>query len=140
MPRTFSLARLMLVITALCLLCGFAVNFPLLSAILIPPLFALLVFIPFARRRVQLIMYVTVGTIAAAYFVGLTVKAVQPVPMTETDRWAAIAAIAIATTVSALTWGGAALFDELVHRYVTPKDERLMSSAKSSPTNISAMA
>ena len=74
MPRTFSLARLMLVITALCVLCGFAVNFPLLSAILIPPLFALLVLIPFARRRVQLIMYVTVGTIAAAFFVGLTVK------------------------------------------------------------------
>src|SRR3954454_3554505 len=27
-PRTFSLARLTLVVTALCLLCGFAVNFP----------------------------------------------------------------------------------------------------------------
>jgi len=129
MPRTFSLARMMLVITALCLLCGFAVNFPLLSAILIPPLFALLVLIPFARRRVQLIMYVTVGTIAAAFFVGLTVKRVQPVPMTEADRWAAVAAIAIATSVSALTWGGAALFEELVHRYVTPKDERLDRSA-----------
>jgi hypothetical protein len=57
------------------------------------------------------------------------VKGVQRVPFTETGRWAAIAAIAIATSASALTWGGTALFDELVHRYVTPKDERLDRSA-----------
>src|SRR3954471_8716784 len=93
MPRTFSLARLMLGITALCLLCGFAVNFPLLSAMVIPTLVAFLALRPFSRSRVQLLIYIAVGAIAAGFFVNLTVKSVQQVPMTETDRWAAIAAI-----------------------------------------------
>jgi hypothetical protein len=131
MARTYSLARLMIVITALCALCGVAVNFPLLSAILMPPIVVLLALIRFSRRRVQLLMYISVGTLAAAFFVGLTLRSVQPALVTETDRWAAIAALAIATTVSALTWGGTALFDELVHRYVTRKVERLAQERES---------
>src|SRR4051812_28948747 len=106
MPRSFSLARLLLAITALCLLCGLAVNFPLLSAVFIPSLVAFLVLLPFSRRRVKLFLYITVGAIVAVYFVWLTIRTLPPAIIMDADGWEPIAAIAIATTATALATGG----------------------------------
>src|SRR5207253_9116456 len=57
-PRTFSLARLLLAVTAFCLLCGLAVNYPdqslayaLLFAQLVPTGIVCLVLVSFARKR-----------------------------------------------------------------------------------------
>ena len=74
MPRTFSLARLMLGITAFCLVCGLVVNYPELAialasaiiciaAVLCPTMFITLALVNKANHRGTLIFVAFVGAV-----------------------------------------------------------------------------
>src|SRR5438094_514998 len=74
MPRTFSLARLLLGITLFCLLCGLAVNFPEVAialawatiataAVLCPTMCITLVLVHMANHRGSLIFIAFVGAV-----------------------------------------------------------------------------
>jgi hypothetical protein len=68
MPRTFSLSRLLLFITLLCLLCGLAVNFPLqtlafvfIAGAFVPTAIVCLTLVSFSRRRMTVLIISMLG-------------------------------------------------------------------------------
>jgi hypothetical protein len=81
-PRTFSLARLLLAITLFCLLCGLAVAFPgeaFFAVIVSPPVIAWLVMLPFSNRRVALSVWSFLGAFIALFLLGLLPAIFDPI-------------------------------------------------------------
>jgi len=113
MPRTFTLARLMLGITAFCILCGLlasrsetVVAYALTVLSLTPAAIVCLTLVSFSRRRKTVMTITFIGALIGQLFAGID----PPGPMTV---WEAIEPvfipIAISSTFGALVVGGIAL-------------------------------
>jgi len=123
MPRTFSLARLMLGITLFCILCALAVNYreasfayALLFASFVPTAIVCLTLVSFSRRRKTVLFCSIIG----ALMIGMCCLPVQllPPPGDPTRIWTHTAPMFSAMTVfpplGALLFGGAALLVDLL--------------------------
>jgi hypothetical protein len=111
MPRTFSLARLLLVITAFCILCGVAVNVlenPFIAFIFVPTAFATLVLAGFSRHRALLIFNALVGATFGFALHPAFERLVDPGPRT----WESPDLSLISPALGALLFGGIFLLAE----------------------------
>jgi hypothetical protein len=123
MPRTFSLQRLMLAITLICIACSIAVAYPqaslayaLLLALFTPTVIVcqILVSLSSPNQRMTTLLIALLGAFLGFVFV-LPVFGFEGRP---TTIWQAIQPlilpITIGPTVGALALGGAALLDDLL--------------------------
>ena len=118
MPRTFSLATLLLAITIVCLLCGVAVNCPFL----LEPFFALFFGIPvmaitcvlscFSKQRGLLIFNALVGAIFALALLPTFGPLLRPAPLTFDSPDLSFTVPAI----GAMAFGGSFLLMEIHDR------------------------
>jgi hypothetical protein len=133
-PRTFSLALLLLLITTVGLLCGFAVNFPpraiVLMTALAPSIIVLLMLANAARNRTRVLVISAFGALIGM----LTVLVmIGPVPAdlrnwsqiwTEFLRMAYLQIVFFAL-IGVVLFGGAALIYDIYSRHATPEGDRL---------------
>src|SRR5262245_37074449 len=116
MSRTFTLGRLMLGITAFCLVCGLAVNFPdfviggvMFLSLLAPPAVAWLVLAGFAKWRGSLAWNVCLGA-----FVGFVVTAIFSSGQPGGPWWLDYLVWIVPPTAGAFVFGTVGLFDEWI--------------------------
>jgi hypothetical protein len=115
MPRTFSLARLLLGITMFCAVCGVAVNYPEAALACAyaggyfgPTIIVWLLLIRFSDHPVLLSVNCLVGVFVGFLF--------APSIMWPSSWWDMFVFEAIPPALGALLLGGAALADEFVQR------------------------
>jgi hypothetical protein len=123
MPRTFSLFRLMLGITAFCLLCGLAANFPEASSVVgrVVAFFGptIVIWLLIMRRSRQWFDATIVSVIGSV--VGLVVSACVVLPILfhfqawigVTFEFLVFAALSVGSALGVLTLGRVGLADEL---------------------------
>jgi len=131
MPRTFSLARLMLGITLFCILCGLAVNYSemmfayvLICASFLPTAIVCLTLVSFSRRRKTVLILSILGAFVPV-LPGPAVMHTGPEPLTVWQAINGLWPFAILPPLGALLFGGAALLNDFSSRQSTPHDERL---------------
>ena len=133
MPRTFSLARLMVGITVLCALLGLAVcgseelqAFVLLFALLSPTAIVYLTLVSFARNRSLFWIGSVVGMLMCSPLGLPAVMHMGPGPLIVWDAVVGeMLPVAVGLSLSALFTGCAMLFFERYSQQATPADERL---------------
>jgi hypothetical protein len=115
MSRTFSLGRLMLVVTVFCVLCGLAVSFPLyaklyllIALLFVPTVIVWAVLLRLSSERVLLGCCVLIGALFGYMLFS---------PMWMSVPWTSLGAIdylvcALPPAVGALVLGGAVVADE----------------------------
>jgi hypothetical protein len=116
MSRTFTLARLMLGITAFCLVCGLAVNFPdfvigsvgILS-VFAPPAIAWLVLARFAKWRGSLAWNLGVGA-----FIGFITASIFSSGQPWGPWWLDYLLLVAPATIGAFAFGVVGLLDESI--------------------------
>jgi hypothetical protein len=123
MPRTFSLAHLLLVISLIAIICGVARTYPdyaLLVSLFVPTGIICLILVSFSHHRAVVLLASFVGAFVGFLFAPV---AMSP-PGDKTTIWPHVQAlflpIACYATLGALLFGGAALADDLLH----PPDSR----------------
>lgn len=115
MPRTFTLASLMLGITLFCILCGLAVAFPVASILCVlvagvsapPAAVVWLVLARFSKQRGSLLWNVFVGAVVGS-IVGLIAGGGGP----WGPWWLDYARAIVFSSLGALVWGSVGLLDE----------------------------
>jgi len=125
MPRTFSLARLLVAITLFCLFCGLAVNYPEASlpflqlfSLFIPFAIVCLTLVSFARNRKTVLAISTVGGLVLWLLV--TPPVIHMGHPALQANWDFIVrdylSVTIYAPLGALLFGGAALADDILNR------------------------
>jgi hypothetical protein len=109
MSRTFSLARLMIGVTVLCIVCGLAVSFPQLLLLCTPTVIVCLGLVSFSHRRAVVLVVALTGAFA--------ILPISPAISFELfgyphDRWERYQANAMLPALAAFLFGSAALLHE----------------------------
>jgi hypothetical protein len=124
-PRTFSLARLLLAVTVFCLLCGLAVKSRDLAILIGPSLMVWIVLFMIAPSPVWVTLACVGGVVCSSLI--FTPARWSPVSdltyfMQTSFPWASFAAI----------FGGAAILDDIRARRLIPPDQPFAQPTKSS--------
>jgi hypothetical protein len=114
MSRTFSLGRLMLGVTAFCVLCGLVANYPQqalqcawIGGLVAPSIVVWFVLVQFSRQRVLLAAVAGLSALAGLFFAPADMG-VGP----KLSVWQEFLTSAVPAAIGALLLGGAVLADE----------------------------
>jgi K+-sensing histidine kinase KdpD len=131
MPRTFSLARLMIVITLVCVVCAVAAHYGkdfddylIVSLLFVPTGVVCLAVASFAHNRIIVLAFSIIGAFLSSFFL----PAVQGSHhLMSNNTWTLIeplfGPLAVIPPLGALIFGVAALADEMLQRRRHPKTQ-----------------
>ena len=118
MPRTFSLARLLLAVTLIAALCGLAVNFPVFGQTGAPAIIVLVSFVCFSNEPIVMALFCFVGASAGAMVLkpmALAVLGEPSAPALQQNQLAGAITTAVCPAFGAFLVGAALVFIEFYY-------------------------